>query len=171
MQRQLLELSGEALEFGPLPLGVLLGELALGDVACEAEDPDHPAGACAQRHLGRRDPAHAPVGPELALLESDDRLARAHDLELGRARRPRVGGGKEVVIGLAEGVLHIVEVEPARQRRADQREPALHVLEVHVVGRVLEERLEQVAGIHLRFRRRAGSVDGLAIWPTLTHAP
>ena len=95
------------------------------------------------------------VLPELALLEADDRLARAHDLQLGRARTLRVRGVEEVGVAAPEGLRDVVDAEPAHQRLADPREPALHVLEVHVVGCVLEKGLEQVPSVHLCLDRQA----------------
>jgi len=98
-----------------------------------------------ERHLGGRHPREASVREDLALLERDDLLAGPHHLELHCPRRARMLLREEVEVGPAERFVRVLEPEPACERPAQPREPAFRVLEVHVVGRGVQERLQKVA--------------------------
>ena len=55
--------------------------------------------------------------------------------------------GEEVEVGLADGVLRIVEPPARGEGSADADEPALRVLEVNLVRDVVHQRVEQIRGI------------------------
>ena len=144
-QRELLEFGCERFEL-PALLRQQLGRRApLGDVARQTEDADHLALGPEERDLCRRDPGHRAVGPHLAFLLADRGLARRHDPPFVGLRLGCVLLGEEVGVAEADRVVGAREPHPVRKGEADPREPALGVLEVDVVGRAPQERLEQVA--------------------------
>ena len=59
---------------------------------------------------------------------------------------------EEVEVGAADQVAWVVEPERLRECAADPDETALFILEVHVIGRVLHERVEQIPVVHQLFR-------------------
>jgi len=78
------------------------------------------------------------VLPVLTFLNADERRARLHQaLRVGELLARVLG--EEVEVRPADGVDGVVETQPRRERVADADEPALVVLEVDRVGRVLEE--------------------------------
>ena len=125
------------------PLQLLLGLLALGDVARDPEGPDDLPVPIAQRELRRRHPADVAVGPGLLLLDVHQRLAGADDLLLVAQRLRRVLVGEEVEVGPPDGERRARDAEARRRVPVDAREAALPILEVDAVGDVVHQRLEQ----------------------------
>ena len=125
-----------------LPLQLLLGLLARGDVARDAEGPhDVPpgraAGASSSRPSGHR------RLPNLPLLDIDERLPGAKDLLLVAQRLRRVLLGEEVDVGPTDGQRWARDAEPYRRVAVDPREAALAILEVDAVRDVVHQRLQQ----------------------------
>ena len=91
-----------AFELLALRLELVAEPLAVGDVEAQPESPDDGAVVVAQRHLGGDHPGVVAVGPGLALLEVDHRLARTDDVLLVVERRLGVLVGEEVEVAPAE---------------------------------------------------------------------
>ena len=96
------------------------------------------------RHLARRSPGLGAVLPDLALLEVDDSLAALDDPELVLVEDTRRFLVVEVEVALPDRVVRRRQAEATRVRGRSPDEPALEILEVDVVARVLEEELQQV---------------------------
>src|SRR5262252_9399845 len=141
-QRAVREIGERIVERPPLQL--LLGHLALGDVARDAERPDDVSAAVAQGKLGRRDPADVAVRARLLLLDVHHRLSGADDLLLVAARLRRVFLGEEVEVGPPDRQRRVRDAEAHRRVTVDARETALPILEIDAVGDVVHQRLQEV---------------------------
>src|SRR5262249_24707103 len=107
---------------------LLLGDLAGGDVARDAEGAYDGARLVAHRHLGRRTPGDAAVGPGLALLGVDERPAGADDLLLVLVGLAGVLGAEDVEVGLAGVLGRVGQAETAGALAVDAEEAAGGVL-------------------------------------------
>ena len=79
------------------------------------------------------------------------------DLLLVVERLLRVLGVEEVEIALAKRVFGVREPDPFAQRSADLGEAALAILEVHVVGRRLQEGVQEMRLSRCSSKVRAGT--------------
>jgi hypothetical protein len=135
-----------------LLLDALLGLLALGDVARDAKNADNSAVEIAQRHLRRRHPRAAAVRPRFLFLDPHQRLACAHEPLLIRERLLRVFLAEEVEVASPDRLSRLSHPQPTSKRTTYPDEAALRVLEIDMVGSVLEQRVQQVAVVDQLFR-------------------
>ena len=147
---------------GVAGLGQLLfGLLELSDVLGYAECADDFAVLVAKRHLGGQSPGDAAVVPGFLLGPADDRLAGANDelfvveCDLG------MFGREKVEVRFTDRFFGILEAEFFAQGLADFGKARLSVLEVNVVGDVVEEGAQQIAFVG----------QGLLHFPALGHVP
>ena len=142
-----------------LVLQLLLGLLALGDVARDPEGPHDVPLPIAQRKLRRRDPAELAGRQRLLLLHVHERLAGANDLLLVAQRLRRVLVGEEVEVGPTDGERRVGEAEPRRLISVDAGEAALAILEVDAVEEVVHQRLQQEGRV-LAFGNLRDDING-----------
>ena len=107
---------------------------ALGDVARQSDQADDLPGCVAQRNLRGGRPGDRAVRPGLLFLETDDRLARRHDLLFALVGWLRVFRGEVIQVRPADGFPRIVQAYALRHAGVDPDEAALPVLDVDVVG-------------------------------------
>ena len=124
-------------------LKLLLGPLARGDVARDPERADDPSLAIGANQLGRGRPGLPAVAARLPLLAVHHWHARPDDRLLVLERGPGMFLGEEVEVGHPDYFRSVAKSEGLGRRLADQREPAVRILEVDVVGRVVHQGLEQ----------------------------
>ncbi len=111
-----------------------LGLLADGDVTRHAEGADDLTLLVAQRHLGRRGPGFAAVGPRLLFHHVHERFGGADDALFVVESLLGVLGQEVIEVGLAGGLLRVLDAVPLGQGVVDADEAALEVLEVDAVG-------------------------------------
>ena len=140
-QRAVREIRERIVEGAVLQL--LLGLLALGDVARDPEGPDDLPVPIAQRQLGGRDPADVAVRAGLLLLDVHQRLAGPDDLLFVAQRLRGVLLGEEVEVGATDGERRVIHAEALRRIAVDAREAAVPILEVDAVRDVVHQRRQQ----------------------------
>ena len=84
------------------------------------------------------------VPPRLALLDPDQRLAGSHQVLLVGEGLACMLLAEEIEVGATDCLCGILKPEPVCESPTDADKPALVVLEVDMVGRVLEECVQEV---------------------------
>jgi len=124
--------------------GAYFGLLVRRDVARDAESAYDLPRIIPQRHLGRRNPCHAPIRPGFLFLFSKNWNACFHDALLVLECRAAMLVGKDIEIGFPLHLFGRRKAEPFGTRLVNQDDVPFPIHEIDVVLDVIHQVLHQV---------------------------
>ena len=127
------------------PPQFLLHPFAIGDVPRNAKRACDISGGVPEGKLGGQHPCLPAVRPCLPLFLRYHGTAPVHEVLLVVRGRPCVLLGEEIEIGLAEQFTEAAAPESEYVRLVGKGEASLQVLEVDIVGEVIQQHVEQVS--------------------------
>ena len=143
---------GEELRLEPRALESLIaceGEIVLGvlersDVARDADDAREVTGAIARGNFGDGGPDARAVQRRLLLDLVHHRLAGDDDAVLVLLELARTFERMEIVVGLADDIVRVLQADALGQRFVAKDETRVGVFEVDAVGHIVHQRPQQV---------------------------